>query len=70
MGQERDAARRRVAFAGHLVSDVLWALAASNALFMRCLPAHRGEEVTDSALDGRQSVVIERPRTACTCRRH
>jgi ornithine carbamoyltransferase len=59
MGQEQDAARRRAAFAGHQVNDALMALAAPDALFMHCLPAHRGEEVTDSVLDGPHSVVIE-----------
>ncbi len=59
MGQERDAAWRRVVFAGYQVDDALMRLASPDALFMHCLPAHRGQEVTDAVLDGPQSIVIE-----------
>ena len=59
MGQEADADWRRVVFAGYRVDEPLMALARPDALFMHCLPAHRGEEVTDAVLDGAQSVVIE-----------
>ena len=59
MGQEGEAAWRRVAFAGYRVDETLMSLADPEALFMHCLPAHRGEEVTDSVLDGPQSIVIE-----------
>ena len=59
MGQEKDAEWRRVAFAGYQVNEALMSLAAPDALFMHCLPAHRGEEVTDAVMDGAQSVVIE-----------
>ncbi len=59
MGQEKDAEWRRVAFAGFQVNDALMAHAKDDAVFMHCLPAHRGEEVTDEVLDGRQSVVVE-----------
>ncbi len=57
MGQEEEAARRRADFAGFTVDDALMARAAPGALFLHCLPAHRGEEVAASVIDGRQSAV-------------
>ena len=59
MGQEQDADWRRVVFAGYQVNAGLMSLANRDALLMHCLPAHRGEEVTDDVLDGPQSIVIE-----------
>jgi ornithine carbamoyltransferase len=58
MGQERETARRMKAFAGFQVDDALMAAAAPDAIFMHCLPAHRGEEVSASVVDGPQSVVF------------
>jgi ornithine carbamoyltransferase len=58
MGQEDETAWRRVAFAGYQVNEALLALAAPDASFMHCLPAHRGEEVTDAVMDGPRSVVV------------
>jgi ornithine carbamoyltransferase len=57
MGQEEEQARRRKAFAGYGVDDRVMACAAADALFMHCLPAHRGEEVEASVIDGSQSAV-------------
>jgi ornithine carbamoyltransferase len=59
MGQEEAAADRRVIFAGYQVNDELMAAAAPRALFMHCLPAHRGEEVTAEVLESKASVVFD-----------
>lgn len=57
MGQEDEKAEREAAFAGYCVNDELMALAADDAIFMHCLPAYRGYEVSESVLEGAQSVV-------------
>ncbi len=57
MGQESQQAARLQAFAPFQVDEHLIAQAASDAIFMHCLPAHRGEEVTAAVLEGPQSVV-------------
>jgi ornithine carbamoyltransferase len=59
MGQEDEAAERKKVFAPYQVNKDLFALAASNAVFMHCLPAHRGEEVTAEVIDSPQSVVYD-----------
>ncbi|MCL6539300.1 MAG: ornithine carbamoyltransferase [Roseiflexus sp.] len=59
MGQEHEAARRRPIFQPYQVNALLMTHARSGALFMHCLPAHRGEEVTADVIDGSQSVVFE-----------
>ena len=59
MGQESEAEWRRAAFASYQVTPRLMGMAREDALFMHCLPAHRGEEVVDEVLDGPQSVVLE-----------
>ncbi len=57
MGQEEEQKKREMAFAQFQVTDAVMALAHKDALFMHCLPAHRGEEVSASVIDGPQSVV-------------
>ncbi len=57
MGQEDEQAEREKAFAGYQVDKRVMAFAKSDALFMHCLPAHRGEEVSAEVIDGPQSVV-------------
>ena len=59
MGQEAEAKARRRAFVRYQVNERVVALAGPRALVMHCLPAHRGEEITDAVLDGPQSVVFE-----------
>ncbi len=57
MGQEAEQQKRAAAFAGFQVDAALMKLAKPDALFMHCLPAHRGEEVSADVIDGPQSVV-------------
>ncbi|MBN1525741.1 MAG: ornithine carbamoyltransferase [Spirochaetales bacterium] len=57
MGSEDEAEKRRKAFQGYCVDKELMSCANPDALFMHCLPAHRGEEVTSDVLEGDQSVV-------------
>ena len=59
MGQEAEAEARRVAFHGYHVDAGLMALAAPSAIFLHCLPAHRGEEVADEVIEGPQSRVFD-----------
>ena len=59
MGQEGEAAGRRLVFADYQVNGRLMAAAAPDALFMHCLPAHRGEEVTADVLESNASVVFD-----------
>ncbi len=59
MGQEKESAQRRRDFRSFQVNDALLAHAARHALVMHCLPAHRGEEITDAVLDGPRSIVLD-----------
>ena len=59
MGEEGEAEDRKVIFAPYQVNRALMGLAAPDALFMHCLPAHRGEEVTAEVLESPASVVFD-----------
>lgn len=59
MGQEAETARRRQAFAPYQVNAQLMQAAGPQAKFLHCLPAKRGEEVTDEVIDSEQSVVVQ-----------
>lgn len=59
MGQESEAAARIAAFRPYQVNAALMARAGGDAIFMHCLPAHRGDEVTDEVADSPQSVIFE-----------
>ena len=57
MGQESESAEREAVFAGFEVTNEIMSLADSRAIFMHCLPAHRGQEVSPSVIDGPQSKI-------------
>jgi ornithine carbamoyltransferase len=59
MGQEEERAVRLAAFEGYTIDSAVMDAAASDAVFMHCLPAHRGEEVTDDVMDGTCSVIFD-----------
>jgi ornithine carbamoyltransferase len=59
MGQEAEAEQRRQAFTGYCVDADLMKLADPGAIFLHCLPAHRGEEVTEDVIEGPQSRVFD-----------
>ena len=59
MGQEHEAAQRESIFAPYQVNEALLAQAAPKAVFLHCLPAHRGSEVTDAVMDSPQSLVFD-----------
>jgi len=59
MGQEDEAARRKQAFAAYQVNAEVMARAGVDAVFLHCLPAHRGDEVTDEVADSPQSAIFQ-----------
>lgn len=59
MGQEKDLEKKKKAFKGYQVNKELLSHAKPDAIVMHCLPAHRGEEITDNVMDSLQSVVFD-----------
>jgi len=59
MGQEEEALKRKQRFRKYQVNGKLLSFARENAVVLHCLPAHRGEEITDDVIDGTQSVVFD-----------
>jgi len=59
MGQEEEAEKRLRAFQGYIVDDALMGRASERSIFLHCLPAHRGEEVSDSVIEGPRSRVFD-----------
>jgi ornithine carbamoyltransferase len=57
MGQEAEAETRLKTFAGFTIDRALMAVAAPDAIVLHCLPAHRGEEISDEVIEGPQSLV-------------
>jgi ornithine carbamoyltransferase len=59
MGQETEAVARERAFAGYQVNEALFAQAAPDAVFLHCLPAHRGLEVSEGVIDAPRSIIYD-----------
>lgn len=59
MGQEAEAAERRATFDGYQINDEMLKQTGKNSIVLHCLPAHRGEEITDAVMDGSQSAVFQ-----------
>jgi len=59
MGQEAEAEKRRQTFQKYQINGALLQLAKPDAMVMHCLPAHRGEEITDEVMDGPRSAVFD-----------
>jgi len=59
MGKERESRKREKAFEGFQLNDSLVSMAKKGVKIMHCLPAHRGEEITDSVIDSKSSVVYD-----------
>ena len=69
MGQESEAARRREVFAPYQVNEHIMSLAKPGAIFMHCLPAHRGEEVTAEVFESQASVVFDQAENRLHCQK-
>ena len=59
MGQEHEAEKREKAFAGYQVNEALFSLAAPDGVFLHCLPAHRGLEVSEGVIDSPRSIIYD-----------
>ena len=59
MGQEREKAQREQAFAGYQVNDALLSVAKSDCMVQHCLPAHRGEEITEAVFEAHAGEIFD-----------
>jgi ornithine carbamoyltransferase len=59
MGQEDEKQKRNEVFKNYQINQQLMSLAKADAKVMHCLPAHRGDEITDNVIDGPQSIVFD-----------
>src|SRR5690606_3012828 len=59
MGQEAEVQAREAAFAAYQINDELLKYAHQEAIVLHCLPAHRGQEITDAVADGSQSAIFQ-----------
>jgi ornithine carbamoyltransferase len=69
MGQEAETAVRKQVFAPYQVNEALMSLAKPGALFMHCLPAHRGEEVTGDVFESPASIVFDQAENRLHCQK-
>jgi len=69
MGQEKEAEDRKKRFRPYQVNEALLACARSDVIVMHCLPAHRGEEITDEVMDGPHSVVFDQAENRLHCQK-
>ena len=69
MGQEQEYKERKAIFADYQINGKLFALAKKDALFLHCLPAHRGDEVTDEVIDSPNSVVWDEAENRLHCQK-
>ena len=69
MGQEQEYKERKAIFANYQINGKLFELAKKDALFLHCLPAHRGDEVTDEVIDSPNSAVWDEAENRLHCQK-
>ena len=69
MGQEKETAKKKKIFAKYKITDELIAHTGRDTKVLHCLPAHRGEEITDSVMDGGHSIVFDQAENRMHCQK-
>jgi ornithine carbamoyltransferase len=69
MGQEKDTAKKRKIFTKYVVNDKLLSKTGKDTKVLHCLPAHRGEEITDEVMDGSHSIVFDQAENRLHCQK-
>jgi len=69
MGQEKEYHERKQVFGSYQVNQQLFSLAKKDAIFLHCLPAHRGDEVTDEVIDSANSAVWDEAENRLHCQK-